>query len=496
MKHDYDGQAKLMTQTTRRAFLQSSGAALSAAAFGCSSPQAPTEKRWNIVWIIADDLSADLGCYGDVSARTPNLDRLAGEGARYTNACVTAPVCSPSRSAFITGMYQTSIGAHHHRSHRNDGYVLPEPVRLITDYFRDAGYYTVNDHQSGLGGRNKTDYNFQLDHEPFDGTNWRDRGEGQPFYAQVNIREPHRDRPPEVWSSTADVEQKTDPAAVDLPSYYPDHPVARQDWTGYMDAIQILDEKVGRVLDRIDEDGLRDSTVVIFFGDHGRPMPRDKQFLYEGGIHVPLIIRWPGKIEPGSVRDELVSSIDLSATSLSVAGITPPDHMEGRVMIGPEAAPSPEYVFAARDRCDETVDRIRAVRSKRYKYIRNFMPERPYMQLNRYKETSYPTWRLLQRLHKLGELTPAQQLFLAKQRPEEELYDLENDPDEVNNLAASPEHAEILTRMASVLTLWIEHTGDQGETPEDPAIAEYWDARMIEAYEEVYPAIREREEPW
>lgn len=475
--------------STRRTFL---GGGFAAALSACAGTG---PKVWNIVWIIADDLSPDLSCYGDAQVSTPNIDRLASEGARFTNAYVTCPVCSPSRSALITGMYQTSIGAQAHRSHRGDGYALPEPARLITDYFREAGYYTVNDHESGLGGRNKTDFNFQHS-RAFDGSDWRNREPDQPFYAQVNIFEPHRGRAPDPWAFTESLAERTDPAGLKLPPYYPQDEVSRRDWAGYLDAVRLLDEKVGRVLDRLDEDGLADSTIVFFFGDHGRPMPRDKQFLYDGGIRVPLIARWPGQFEPGSVRDELVSSIDLAATSLALAGIPVPDHMEGRVFLGAGKTPDREYVFAARDRCDETVDRIRAVRDKRYKYIRNYYPDRPYMQLNRYKETSYPIWRQLLRLRKAGELDAADYPFLAQTRPPEELYDTLEDPGELHNLAASADHQQILTRMASALDLWIQHTGDQGEQPEDPAIAAAWDARMAETYTDAYAVLAERETPW
>ncbi len=450
---------------------------------------------WNIVWIIADDLSPDLSCYGSTEVSTPNIDRLAAEGARFTNAYVTCPVCSPSRSALITGMHQTSIGAHAHRSHRGDGYTLPAPARLITEYFREAGYYTVNDHGSGLGGRNKTDFNFQHK-RAFDGSDWRDRAAGQPFYAQVNIFEPHRGGPTEPWDFAAGIEAPTDPAQVTPPAYYPQDEIARKDWAGYLDAVRMLDEKVGRVLDRLEEDGVADRTVVVFFGDHGRPMPRDKQFLYDGGIRVPLVIRWPGQIAPGSVRDELVSSIDLSAASLAIAGIEVPAHMQGRVFLGERKTASREYVFAARDRCDETVDRIRAVRDKRYKYIRNYYPDRPYMQLNRYKEVSYPIWRQLLRLKKQGDPSVSGNPFLAHKRPEEELYDTEADPNELQNLASSPEHQPILTRMASALDLWIRHTGDMGEQPEDPSIAAAWDKRMSETYAEAYSVLEAREPPW
>lgn len=477
----------------RREFL--SGVAAGSATILGTSCGGPASDPWNVVWIIADDLSPDLSCYGRTDVSTPNIDRLAAEGARFTNAYVTGPVCSASRSALITGMYQTSIGAHAHRSHRGDGFALSEPVRLITDYFREAGYYTVNDHDSGLGGRNKTDFNFQYE-QAFDGTDWRDRSLGQPFYAQVNIFEPHRGRPPGVWDFTNDIDDPTDPATVEVPEYYPDDEVSRRDWAGYLDAVRLLDEKVGRVLDRLEEDGLADRTVVAFFGDHGRPMPRDKQFLYDGGIHVPLIIRWPGNLEAGSTRDELVNMIDLSATSLAWAGIEVPEHMEGKVFLGPEKMPDRDYVFAARDRCDETVDRIRAVRDKRYKYIRNYYPDRPYMQLNRYKEVSYPIWRQMQRLERDGKISAEQYPFLARTRPPEELYDTQEDPNELRNLAESAEHQQILTRMSTVLDACIRHTGDHGEQPEDPSIAAGWEERMSGTYTEAYESLAKSEEPW
>jgi len=484
-----------MSSLHRRQFL----AALGVSAVACSAPEPEPAKPWNIVWIIADDLSPDLACYGNPDVSTPHIDGLAAQGARFTNAYVPAPVCSPSRSAFITGMYQTSIGAHNHRSHRDDDYRLPAPVRPITDYLREAGYYTVNEN-SGLGGRPKTDYNFNFDegYKVFDGTDWAERAEGQPFYAQVNIFEPHRGRPPEIWSFTDDLpeSERADPATVTLPPYYPDDPIVRKDWAGYLDAVQLLDKKVGNVLGAIEEQGIADETIVVFIGDHGRPMPRDKQFLYDGGMKIPMIVRWPGHLEPGSVRDELVSTIDLSATTLAWAGVEVPDYMEGRVFLGPEAGAPREYVFAARDRCDETVDRIRAVRDKRYKYIRNFMPERPYMQLNRYKEISYPTWRQMMRLEKQGKLTSEQALFLAKVRPEEELYDTEKDPHELHNLAGSEEHGEILDRMGTVLSLWIRSTGDKGEIPEDASIQPKFEAQMVEAYKEAYPVIESAEPPW
>jgi uncharacterized sulfatase len=418
-------------------------------------------QRPNILWIIAEDLSPDLACYGTAIVKTPNIDKLASQGVRYTNAFTTSPVCSPSRSAFMTGMYQTSIGVHHHRSHRYDDYTLPEPVKVFTDYFRSTGYFTCN--CAGLDWQKpgKTDFNFKVE-KPFDGTDWRQRKQGQPFYAQINLSETHR-------PFKKDPENPIDENKVELSPYYPDHPIAKRDWADYLECIQVLDKNVGKVLKRLEEEGLADNTIVFFFGDNGRPHVRCKQFLYEGGIRVPLIIRWPDHITPGTVVDDLVSAIDFAPTSLKLAGIEPPKYMQGQIFLGPETQKR-EFIIAARDRCDGTVDRIRCVRTRRFKYIRNYFPNRPYMQFNLYKRHSYPVWSLLQVLFVEGKLTPQQQLFLACTRPEEELYDLHTDPYEVNNLAGDPEHQKTLEELRSILDKWLQQTGDQGAIPEDPEI--------------------------
>jgi len=364
----------------------------------------------------------------------------------------------------ITGMYQTSIGVHHHRSHRDDGYTLPEPVRLITEYFREAGYFTANVKTAapGVRGSGKTDFNFKFK-KPFDGSDWNQRKPGQPFFAQLSISVTHRGG---HWKNLREkLENPVDPAKVKLPPYYPDHPIAREDWATYLNSIQLMDQYVGKILKRLDDEGLADKTVVIFIGDHGRCHVRGKQWLYDGGIHIPLIIRWPGKLKAGQVCDDLVSAIDISATVLKIAGIEPPKYIEGWVFLGPDAKKR-EYIIAARDRCDETVDRIRCVRTKRYKYIRNFMPERPYTQKNRYKERSYPMLSLMKELHAVGKLTPVQALFMAARKPDEELYDIRNDPYELHNLAASAKHQRTLKKMRAILDKWIKETGDKGQFPE------------------------------
>jgi len=462
---------------TRRDFLRVAGlGAASLAIPRCASASGrraskTTNRKPNILWILSEDICPDLSCYGTPAVQTPNLDKLAGEGVRFTSAFTTSPVCSTSRSAMITGMYQTTIGVHHHRSHRNDGYTLPKPVRLITDYFRQARYFTANVKTAapGVKGSGKTDFNFKFSNA-YDGSDWNQRQAGQPFFAQLSISMTHRGG---HWKTVREkLDNPVDPAKVKLPPYYPDHPVARDDWATYLNSIQMMDGYVGKILQRLDDEGLSDNTVVIFIGDHGRCHVRGKQWLYDGGIHIPLIVRWPGRLKAGQVCDHLVSSIDISATVLKIAGIQPPKHIEGKVFLKPAArgawipVHNREHIIAARDRCDETIDRIRCVRTRRFKYIRNFMPERPYTQKNAYKERSYPMLNLMKELHAQGKLTPAQALFMAPRRPDEELYHLPSDPYEINNLAASPNHHETLKEMRAILDKWIKDTGDQGRFPE------------------------------
>jgi arylsulfatase A-like enzyme len=441
----------------------------------CDEPRQTTP---NILWILAEDIGPELGSYG-YPVDTPHLDRLAEEGVRFTQAFTTAPVCSPARSALMTGMYQTTIGAHNHRSHRDDGYPLPDGVRVLTDRLRDQGYYTGNIVRlAGLEfqGTGKTDWNFMYDGEPFDTDQWSDLKNHQPFYAQVNFPETHRGT---EWD---EAERRVDPAAVVLPPYYPDHPIVRDDWAQYLNAVMALDRKVGLVLELLERDGLSDNTVVMFMGDHGRAMVRGKQWPYDSGLHVPLIIRGARGTAAGSVNDELIASIDVTATTLAIAGVTPPERMQGRVFLGAARAEPREYVFGGRDRGDETLDRIRTVRDRRFRYIRNYYPERPFLQLNRYKEFTYPTIPVMRELHAQGELTPVQARLLAPTRPEEELYDLESDPYEIENLASDSDYHDTLERMRGELDAWIEASDDQGRFPETEDVLQYWEDRMHEVY--------------
>lgn len=443
--------------------------ALAAAAGPLTAADKPTPTRPNVLWILGDDLGPDLGCYGASLVRTPHLDRLAAEGIRYTRCFTTAPVCSPSRSAWNTGVYQTAIDAQNHRSHRGDGYRLPPGVKLVSQRFHDAGYFTANvtTPTPSIRTSGKTDFNF-LAEKPFDGTDWSQRAPGQPFYAQINFTEPHRGP---AWPAARKQPELVDPAKVKLPPYYPDHPVARDDWANYLDAVHLLDTKVGAVLKRLEEEGLAKNTLVFFFGDNGRCHVRDKQWLYEGGLHVPLIVRLPGEARPGNVERGMVSAIDIPATSLALAGLEVPKGLSGQPFLGPKAKFRAE-IFGARDRCDETVDRIRSVRTERYKLIRNYYPDRPYTQTNAYKERQYPVLNLMKQLQAEGKLTPEQELFMAPKRPAEELYDLQTDPSEIHNLAALPQHSKTLKALRARLDRWIAATHDHGATPEDPAVYE------------------------
>ena len=477
----------------RRDFLRTAGlGATTLLISGCNSGTALFEgkrrRKPNILWIVAEDMSPHWSCYGETLIRTPNIDRLAAEGVLFKQAFVTSPVCSPSRSAMITGMYQTTIGAHHHRSsYVGSEICLPEHIRPLPEYFKQKGYYTVNGgpkttvYHTNLKWKDKklgkTDYNFIWDPAIYDDNDWRNRRARQPFFAQIQLGG-GKDR-------GARVPEPVDPAKVKLPPYYPDHAVIREDWSRYLNSVIKLDMEVGEILRRLEDEGIADDTVVILWTDHGISHARGKQFLYDEGIHVPLIIRWPGVIKGGTVRDDLVSHIDIAATSLYVAGIPIPEHMEGRPLFGPEYKVR-EYIVGARDRCDETLDCIRCVRTKRYKYIRNFYPNRPYLQPNRYKDNK-AIMKTMRKLFAEDKLNSVQAHLFAPTRPTEELYDLQNDPHEIRNLADSSEHQYVLGRLRSSLVKWMHDAKDLGLVPE-PELEE-----LAKRCDSRYAILRQRE---
>lgn len=439
--------------------------------------------RPNILYVIQEDIGPQMACYGEPLVRTPHLDRLATQAVRFTKAYTTGPVCSASRSALMTGCYQTRIGAHQHRTWQWNKRTLAPPLRHICDWFREAGYFTCNlepanvkkgsgnprDAMHGAAGSGKVDLNF-LANSPdpsrfFDGIDWNQRKPGQPFFAHITIMETHKG---EGWKIAREQPKSelVDPARVKLASYYPDSPIARDEYANYLDAIHLSDGYVGQLLGRLEREGLADNTVVVTSSDHG-PLFRGKQFLYDGGIHIPLMIRFPDGRHAGTVKEDFIGAIDFVPTMLGFAGIRPPvGAMQGQDIFGPDYRPR-EYVFAARDRMDIAIDRMRAVRTKQYKYIRNYLPAIPYMQTNPYKEAEYPTWNLVKEWYRGGRLNATQALFAAPDKPIEELYDLRADPDEVHNLAKDPRHKETLAELRTLVDGFVREN-DQRVVYEDP----------------------------
>ena len=406
---------------------------------------AQEEQMPNILWIMAEDISPDLSCYGVKGVRTPHLDELAKQGIRYTNAFVTGPVCSTSRSAMMVGVHQQTIGAHQHRT--RDKQLLPEPYLPFVHMLEDAGYYTCS-------LDNKTDLNFKLERPLMMGKDWKNREKGQLFFAKITLHNTHR-----PW--VGDKKRPVDPSKVVLPPYYPDTKLLRKDWALGLGEIQVMDRRVGQLLKRLKDEGLSENTLVIFTSDHGRCHVRGKQFLYDGGIGIPMIIRWPKKIKAGQVSDDLVMSIDITKTILNVSGAQSLDYLQGLDLFDGSTA-GRTSIFASRDKMDQTHDAMRAVRTKTFKYILNLMPERPWMQYNRYKLSQYPATAVLNAMFLSGTLNKDQAKFMAKTKPVEELYDIKKDPYELHNLAKDPKYAKALKKMQGRMKFYQGMVNDQG----------------------------------
>ncbi|WP_159887787.1 sulfatase-like hydrolase/transferase [Paenibacillus puerhi] len=439
----------------------------------------------NILWISLEDTSPRFGCYGDPLARTPNIDKLAGQGTLYRHAYATAGVCSSSRSAVITGMYPTAIGTHHMRTEHVNPHTpeLPTPylavppayVKAFTEYLRADGYFCTNNW--------KTDYNFGSPLTAWDendrNAHWRHRAPDQPFFAVFNHLLTHESS---MWGDMfreklyPDQETNkplmTDPDQVKVPPYLPDTPKSHASLAKYYDLIEEADRFVGHLLQQLVEDGLAENTIVFLWSDHGEGLPRAKRWPYDAGIRVPLIIRCPGLLTPGEVSDQLVSLIDLGPTVLSLAGIMPPRHLAGQPIFGGEAQPR-DYIFATRDRYDESYDMVRAVRDRRFKYIRNYHPEKPYLSWVRFSH-QHPMFQELWRLQLAGQLEGDKQLLMQNKRPPEELYDCENDPYEIRNLAGDPAYKETLERLSTALDGWRDRYDVWGDVPEAQMVAQMW----------------------
>ena len=444
-------------------------------------PGAPAT-RPNIVWISNEDMSPHLGVYGDPTARTPRLDRLAAQSVRFTRAFSTAPVCAPSRAAIITGMYQTAIGAQHMRTTEDRVPELPGPylavppfyVKAFPEYLRAAGYYTSN--------RAKTDYQFGTPFTIWDDlgnqAHWRNRADkGQPFFSVFNLEITHESRSFPSSPSRKGKPLATDAAKIKVPPYYPDSPIVREELARMYDNVADMDGQVAEILRQLDEDGLTNNTIVFYWSDHGDGVPRAKRCLYDSGLHVPLMIRVPPRLSalapPGTVSSELVSLIDLAPTVLSLAGVAVPGHMQGRVLVGPAKGPAPSYVFAARDRMDTEYDMMRSARDASFLYIRNFSPELPYAGHITYRNQSAIMQEWL-RMQAAGQLSGPAALWMRTSRPPEELYDVRRDPHQIENIAAEPAHRATLERMRAAVLEWMTRIGDQGLINEPEMIQRMW----------------------
>ena len=426
---------------------------------GCTNQEVDDDSRNqpNIIWLMSEDISNDLACYGMEGLQTPNLDKLAGEGIRYMNCFSTNPICSPNRSAMLVGSHQNMIKAQHHRSNRE--IPLMDPYKPITYWLRKAGYTCILGHKDVMGKGRKIDVNFK--HErlgPYDGVqkfgifdklDTLDPGD-QPFFAQIQLLVTHRG---DWWNRVSEEStDKVDTAEVNLPEYYADHPVIKEDWARYLDQIEYMDNEVGLIMEDLKEKGMADNTIVIFIGDNGRCNIRGKGYLHDPGLRIPLIVWWPEGLEPGRVSEQVVSVTDISASILKLAGAELPEYLTGIPFIGEES--SRDHVISARDLWDEVMEKSRSVSTKRYKYIRNDMPEVPFDAAQAYLEFYRPAIHIMRSLRDEGQLNEDQRFFFGPDKPVEELYDLQEDPHELKNLAGVPEYSDFLNELREKLDLW------------------------------------------
>lgn len=428
----------------------------------CTQKEKVPEELPNILWLVSEDNSPFLGCYGDKFATTPNLDKLASEGFLYTHAYANAPVCAPARNTIITGVYATSNGNQHMRSY----YPKSDIVRTYPEYLREAGYYCTNNA--------KTDYNTnsidpkQIWDESSNKATYKNRPAGKPFFAVFNCGISHESS---IHKSIPNDKLRHSPEEVSIPPYHPNTPEMKHDWAQYYDKVEDMDAWVGEKLKELDDAGLADNTIVFYYGDHGGVIARSKRYVYESGTRVPFIVRIPKKYEylfpaakTGSKVDRLISFVDLVPTLLSIANVPIPEYLQGHAFLGKQKTEDPEYAFMFRGRMDERYDMSRAVRDQKYRYIRNYMPYRIYGQHLEYLWRA-PSIRSWEKAYKNGECNEIQSRFWET-KPAEELYDTENDPWEVNNLAGNPEYKDVLVRMRQANKDWMMRIYDTGFVPE------------------------------
>ena len=457
-----------------------------------TSPESALElpDQPNILWIVAEDLGPYMPSFGDSTIQTPALSRLADEGVCYDNLFSQSPVCAPARFGIATGMYPNHLGAMHMRTgpwyasnvppeviERAAQFmppgitpyepILPAEVMMMSEYLRRAGYYCSNNA--------KEDYQFRKPLTAWDESSgkahWRKRAPGQPFFAIFNIGVTHESQ---IWAKAEDSLWVAPDLEVEVPPYLPDNEIGQRDVRRMYSNIKEMDYRVAEILAELEADNLLDSTIVMWYTDHGGPLPRQKRLLYDSGLHVPMIIRYPEAQRGGTRDDQLISFIDFAPTALSLAGIPPPDYMDGQAFLGPHQAPEQRrYVHAHADRFDESYDTNRAVRDKRYKYIRYYQPDKPMFLPIAYRE-QMPIMQELQRLRKAGELTEAQAQWFRPTKPEEDLFDTWEDPHELKNLAKDPEYADKLAELRAECERWTASIEDKGMIEETALIEAFW----------------------
>jgi len=425
--------------------------------YSCSGLKNPDLPPPNILWITAEDIGPWLSCYGDANATTPNLDRLASEGILYQNAFANAPVCAPARSTIITGMYPPGLGTQHMRSTNQ----VPDFVRLYPGYLRDAGYYCTNNRKKDYNLVEKTDEWNESSGE----AHYKNRAPGQPFFAIFNFTVCHESCIHKTMENLVH-----DPAAMEIPPYHPDVPEIRHDWAQFYDKITLMDTLAGNILAELEESGLSDSTIVIFYGDHGGIIGRSKRFMYQTGLRVPMIVRVPEAYKhlapgkKGSSTGRMVSFIDLAPTLLNLAGIPIPEYMQGNAFLGPDQPEEPAYAYTFRGRMDERYDFCRGTFSEDFHYIINYMPHRIYAQHVEYLWKA-PSMRAWEKAYLAGECNQEQSRFFET-KPFEELYDRAADPWEINNLADDPAYAGVLEELREATLDWQMSIRDAGFIPE------------------------------
>ena len=461
-----------------------------------------SKDKFNVLWLVAEDLGPYIPPFGDSTIKTPHLSRLAAEGVRYNNVFSVSGVCSPSRAALATGMYPTSIGAHHMRTLYqqpaakklgiiNYEVVLPAEVKMVSEILRENGYYTSNN--------SKEDYQFLPSQMSWDESSiyahWRNRPIEKPFYSMFSFMVTHESS---IWNPIGkkhDLDVFPPPRTVKrwwkkfqnkflplidenlsvvIPPYLPRTEKVVNDVRRMYSNISRMDDHVGNILTQLEEDGLLENTIIIWFTDHGGPLPRQKRLLYDAGLHVPMIVRYPNKLRAGEIDDRLISFVDFAPTLLSMMDIKPPEYMQGLAFEGEyKNSEERKFIHAAADRFDETYDMIRAVRNKRFKYLKNFQPQTPYYLPLAYRENMASMQELL-RLHQIDSLNKEQALWFRETKPIEELFDTYSDPHELNNLAEDPKFKGILSELRRECEMWMDNIKDMGHIPEQELINTFW----------------------